>query len=110
MATGSGICVFLSFLMQPCSTSVFLVWVAKDIEVNYGKEMMEIVGGYPKEKVIVHDTAISGRPNVGEMSVEAAIRWEAEVVIVTSNPQGSRDVVRACKKARIPAFGPIWDS
>ncbi|XP_054789755.1 adenylate-forming reductase 06235-like [Prosopis cineraria] len=65
---------------------------------------------YSKEKMIVHDTAISGRPNVGEMSVDAAIRWDAEVVIVTSNPEGSRDVVRACKKAGIPAFGPIWDS
>ncbi|XP_028778206.1 adenylate-forming reductase 06235-like [Neltuma alba] len=90
VATGSGICVFLSFLLQPCPASMFLV--------------------YSKEKMIVHDTAISGRPNVGEMSVNAAIRWDAEVVIVTSNPEGSRDVVRACKKARIPAFGPIWDS
>nr|CAD1824009.1 unnamed protein product [Ananas comosus var. bracteatus] len=51
-----------------------------------------------------------GRPNVAEMAVEAAKEWEAEVVVVTSNPQGSRDVVRACKKAGIPAFGPIWDS
>lgn len=44
------------------------------------------------------------------MSVNAAINWNVEVVIVTSNPEGSRDVVRACKKAKIPAFGPIWDS
>ncbi|KAI9086728.1 hypothetical protein K1719_031322 [Acacia pycnantha] len=110
VATGSGICVFLSFLLQPCPVDVFLVWVAKDIQMNFGKEIVEFVGRYSKEKMIVHDTAISGRPNVGEMSVEAAIRWEAEVVIVTSNPEGSRDVVRACKKARIPAFGPTWDS
>ncbi|XP_027343316.1 adenylate-forming reductase 06235-like [Abrus precatorius] len=81
VATGSGICVFLSFLLQPS-----------------------------QEKVIVHDTAISGRPNVAEMSVNAAIRWNVEVVIVTSNPEGSRDVLRACKRANIPAFGPIWDS
>jgi hypothetical protein len=33
-----------------------------------------------------------------------------EVVVVTSNPEGSRDVVRGCNKAGIPAFGPIWDS
>ncbi|XP_054794344.1 adenylate-forming reductase 06235-like [Prosopis cineraria] len=110
VATGSGICVFLSFLLQPCPANVFLVWVAKDIEMNFGKEIIEFLGRYSKEKMIVHDTAISGRPNVGEMSVDAAIRWDAEVVIVTSNPEGSRDVVRACKKAGIPAFGPIWDS
>ncbi|RYR43484.1 hypothetical protein Ahy_A08g039892 isoform A [Arachis hypogaea] len=89
VATGSGICVFLSFLLQ---------------------EIVELVRNYPKEKVIVHDTGVCGRPNVGEMSVEGATTWNCEVVIVTSNPQGSKDVVRACKKAKIPAFGPIWDS
>ncbi|XP_017614980.1 LOW QUALITY PROTEIN: adenylate-forming reductase 03009 [Gossypium arboreum] len=66
--------------------------------------------GHPKEKVIVHDTAVLGRPNVSQMSVDTAKRWGADVVIVTSNPEGSRDVVNACKAAGIPAFGPIWDS
>ncbi|KAL1165663.1 hypothetical protein V6Z11_A06G143600, partial [Gossypium hirsutum] len=86
VATGSGICVFLSFLLQPCSADVCVLWV------------------------IVHDTAVLGRPNVSQMSVDIAKRWGADVVIVTSNPEGSRDVVNACKAAGIPAFGPIWDS
>lgn len=51
-----------------------------------------------------------GRPNVSQLSVDTARNWETEVVIVTSNPEGSRDVVNACKDAGIPAFGPIWDS
>ncbi|KAJ1417386.1 hypothetical protein SESBI_16653 [Sesbania bispinosa] len=110
VATGSGICVFLSFLLQKSQADVYLIWVAKDIDMNFGKEIREKVNKYPKEKVIVHDTAVSGRPNVAEMSVNAAIKWNAEVVIVTSNPEGSRDVLKACKKANIPAFGPIWDS
>ncbi|XP_044496469.1 adenylate-forming reductase 06235-like [Mangifera indica] len=90
VATGSGICVFLSFLLQPCRANM--------------------VSGHPKDKVILHDTAVFGRPNVSQMSVDAAKRWGAQVVIVTSNPEGSRDVVNACKSAGIPAFGPIWDS
>ncbi|KAL8103642.1 adenylate-forming reductase 03009-like [Apium graveolens] len=110
VATGSGICVFLSFLLQPCSANVSVLWVAKGIEQNFGKEIQEMVSGFPKEKVIVHDTAVFGRPNVSQMSVDAARKWGAEVVIVTSNPQGSRDVVNACKASGIPAFGPIWDS
>ncbi|GLU22902.1 hypothetical protein SLE2022_389390 [Rubroshorea leprosula] len=110
VATGSGICVFLSFLLQPCRASVCLLWVAKEIKQNFGKEIEEMVSRHPKNKVIVHDTALFGRPNVSEMSVEAAKKWEAEVVIVTSNPEGSRDVVNACKASGIPAFGPIWDS
>jgi len=110
VATGSGICVFLSFLLQKNKADVYLIWVAKDIEMNFGNEMKEMVEKYSKDKIIVHDTAVSGRPNVAEMSVNAAINWNVEVVIVTSNPEGSRDVVRACNKAKIPAFGPIWDS
>ncbi|XP_039167152.1 adenylate-forming reductase 03009 [Eucalyptus grandis] len=90
VATGSGICVFLSFLLQPCKASM--------------------VSHHPRDKVIVHDTAVLGRPNVAEMSVDAAKKWGAEVVIVTSNPEGSRDVVNACKNEGIAAFGPIWDS
>ncbi|KAM7506000.1 hypothetical protein LguiB_004904 [Lonicera macranthoides] len=110
VATGSGICVFLSFLLQPCSADVCVLWVAKGIEQNFGKEIKDMMSGFPKEKVIVHDTAVLGRPNVSQMSVEAARNWGAEVVIVTSNPEGSRDVVNACKANGIPAFGPIWDS
>ncbi|XP_073006557.1 adenylate-forming reductase 03009 [Typha latifolia] len=110
VATGSGICVFLSFLLQPCAAEVCLIWVTKGVEENFGKEIKEMMSGHPRERVIVHDTAVSGRPNVANMTVEAAKRWKAEVVVVTSNPQGSRDVVTACKKAGIAAFGPIWDS
>lgn len=110
VATGSGICVFLSFLLQPCSAQVCLLWVAKGIEQNFGTEIKEAVSGFPKDQVIVHDTAISGRPNVSQMSIDAAKRWGAQVVIVTSNPEGSRDVVDACKAVGISAFGPIWDS
>ncbi|CAI0444975.1 unnamed protein product [Linum tenue] len=110
VATGSGICVFLSFLLQPCRADVCVVWVAKGIEQNFGQEIMEMMSRHPKDKVIVHDTALMGRPSVSQMSVEMAKKWRAEVVIVTSNPEGSRDVVDACKGAGIPAFGPIWDS
>nr|POF12332.1 hypothetical protein CFP56_73299 [Quercus suber] len=34
VATGLRICVFLSFLLQPCSVDVRLIWVAKGIEQN----------------------------------------------------------------------------
>ncbi|KAG5515697.1 hypothetical protein RHGRI_036671 [Rhododendron griersonianum] len=110
VATGSGICVFLSLILQPRSANICLLWVAKGIEQNFGKEFKEWVSGHPKEKVIVHDTAVLGRTNVSQMTVDAARNWGAEAVIVTSNPEGSRDVVNPCKAAGIPAFGPIWDS
>ena len=110
VATGSGICVFLSFLLQPCRANVCFLWVTKGVEQNFGKEIKTWMSGHPRDKVIVHDTALLGRPNVSQMSVDTAKKWGAEVVIVTSHPEGSRDVVNACKGAGIPAFGPIWDS
>ncbi|CAA2967742.1 uncharacterized protein LOC111376191 [Olea europaea subsp. europaea] len=110
VATGSGICVFLSFLLQPCRADVCLLWVTKGVEQNFGKEIKQMLSGHPKDKVIIHDTAVLGRPNVSQMSVDTAKKWEAELVIVTSNPEGSRDVINACKGAGIVAFGPIWDS
>ena len=60
--------------------------------------------------MIIHDTAVSGRPNVPKLTVEVVKNWKAEVVVVTSKSQGIRDVVDACKAERIPAFRPIWDS
>ncbi|KAF8696893.1 hypothetical protein HU200_036535 [Digitaria exilis] len=112
VATGSGICVFMSFLMQPGPAELSLVWVAKGIEANYGEEMKAACCGSERlgGRVIVHDTAVMGRPNVAALAVDAARRWGSEVVVVTSNPEGSRDVVTGCKNAGIPAFGPIWDS
>ncbi|XP_073057530.1 adenylate-forming reductase 03009 [Primulina eburnea] len=110
VATGSGICVFLSFLIQPCKADVCVLWVTKNVEQNFGKEIKEWVSGHPKEKVIVHDTAVLGRPNISQLSVDTARIWGAEVVLVTSNPEGSRDIVDTCKANGIAAFGPIWDS
>ncbi|KAF7121318.1 hypothetical protein RHSIM_Rhsim13G0105800 [Rhododendron simsii] len=96
--------------LSPCAANVCLLWAAKGIDQNFGKEIKEWVSGYPKDKVIIHDTAVLGSTNISQMSVDAARNWGAEVVIVTSNPEGSRDIVNACKAAGISAFGPIWDS
>ncbi|OMO76290.1 hypothetical protein CCACVL1_15783 [Corchorus capsularis] len=66
VATGLGICMVLSFLLQPCSADVCVLWVANDIEQNFGKEIKEMMSGHPRDKVIVHDTADFGRPNVSQ--------------------------------------------
>ncbi|OMO65341.1 hypothetical protein COLO4_31332 [Corchorus olitorius] len=77
---------------------------------NFGEEIKEMISGHPRDKVIVHDTSDFGRPNLSQISNDAAKRWGAEVVIVTSDLEGTRDVVNACKVKGIAAFGPIGDS
>ncbi|KAK3206998.1 hypothetical protein Dsin_021044 [Dipteronia sinensis] len=47
---------------------------------------------------------------VSDECIDAAKKFGAEVVIVTSNPEGSRDVVNPCKASGIVVFHPIWDS
>ncbi|GJM93920.1 hypothetical protein PR202_ga10517 [Eleusine coracana subsp. coracana] len=93
----------------PGAAELSLVWVAKGIEANYGEKMKAAVSRSEqlRGRVMVHDTAVMGRPNVADLAVGAAKKWGAEVVIVTSNPEGSRDVVTGYNMAGIPAFGPI---
>ncbi|KAH9310119.1 hypothetical protein KI387_038030, partial [Taxus chinensis] len=78
---------------KPCPADVHFIWVAKSIRKNFGDDIVGKIESYPSEKKIIHDTAISGRPNVAELTVRAVKNWSAEVVIVTSNPSGTRDVV-----------------
>ena len=109
-ATGSGICVFLSFLMQPTRSNVHIVWIAKNIRTNYGEGIWKVVSNVPQQNLTMIDTAVSGRPKTKELVVTKAKEWNAQVVIVTSNPKGTNEIVTGCKDAGIPAFGPIWDS
>ncbi|KAF7141310.1 hypothetical protein RHSIM_Rhsim06G0194600 [Rhododendron simsii] len=87
---------------KPCATHVCLLWVAKGIEQR--------VSGYTKDRMIVHDTAVLGCPNMSQMTIDSVRTMGAEVAIVNTYPAGSRDVVNAYKTVGIAAFGPIWDS
>ena len=113
VATGSGIGVFLSFLLQQTSvtTEVHLVWVAKSVKKTYGEEFAELLRTCPADRLTIYDTAErGGRPDVGGMAVEVARRIGAQVVIITSNPSGSKAVVDTCRANGITAIGPVWDS
>ncbi|GJM93921.1 hypothetical protein PR202_ga10518 [Eleusine coracana subsp. coracana] len=91
-----------------------LVWVAKGIEANYGDEMKAAVSRSDqlRGRVLVHDTAVMGRPNVADLAVGAAKKWGCRGGNRDEQPggeQGRRDRT-GCNMAGIPAFGPIWDS
>ncbi|KAF7141507.1 hypothetical protein RHSIM_Rhsim06G0194700 [Rhododendron simsii] len=67
------------------------------------------VSGYSKDRMIVHDTAVLGCPNMSQMTIDS-VRTMGADAIVNTYPAGSRDVVNAYKTVGIAAFGPIWDS
>lgn len=86
--------------VQSQQLSACLVWVAKEIEQKFGKEIKQMVWGHPKDKVIVPDTALLGRPNAYQDSV-----------IVTNNPQQRGGVVvNACNCARVQEFQALLQS
>ena len=45
-----------------------------------------------------------GRPNVMKLVKEAYYAWGAEVVFITSNYQGNKEIMEGCKAEGIPAF------
>ena len=45
-----------------------------------------------------------GRPDVIQLIKDAYKTWGAEVVFITSNWQGNREIMEGCKEAGIPAF------
>ncbi|KAL2608183.1 hypothetical protein R1flu_026756 [Riccia fluitans] len=110
VATGSGICVFFSFLLQETKADVHVIWITKSLSNSYGEEFHKIITSIPGDRLTVFDTAVTGRPKTVEVVVNKVKDWGAECVIVTSNPIGSNEIVGGCKAAGIPAFGPIWDS
>jgi hypothetical protein len=46
---------------------------------------------------------IGGRPDVMKLIKEVYVQWQAEVVFITSNWQGNKEMMEGCKEAGIPA-------
>lgn len=62
------------------------------------------------ERVCLWDSkARGGRPDVMKLVRDAYRDWEAEVVLITSNYGGNKEIMEGCKAAGIPAFGTLWD-
>jgi len=60
------------------------------------------------EMVIIY-FLLGGRPDVMKLIKEVYHSWDAEVVFITSNLQGNREMMEGCKMEGIPAFGTLWD-
>ena len=53
---------------------------------------------------LLHNFVVGGRPDVMKLIREAYRSWGAEVVFITSNLQGNREMMEGCKMEGIPAF------
>lgn len=108
-ATGSGIGPTLSFLQAYPHWPCHVVWSATYPEETFGKEIMNTVLRADPKAVIVC-RKMTGRYAMHELACAAYRRFEAEAVVLISNPMETRRTVYELEARGIPAYGAIFDS
>ncbi|KIP02281.1 hypothetical protein PHLGIDRAFT_112208 [Phlebiopsis gigantea 11061_1 CR5-6] len=109
VCTGTGLGAALSTCIQ--SPDWYLIWIGSDQEKTFGPTISSLIQRHlGKERCCLWDSkARGGRPDVMKLVKEAYRAWDAEVVFITSNFQGNKEIMEGCKEAGIPAFGTLWD-
>ncbi|EIN06733.1 hypothetical protein PUNSTDRAFT_72474 [Punctularia strigosozonata HHB-11173 SS5] len=109
VCTGTGLGAALSTCLQ--SPNWYLIWIGSDQEKTFGPTITGLIrNNLGPERVCLWDSkARGGRPDVLKLVKDAYRDWDAEVVFITSNFHGNKEIMEGCKAAGIPAFGTLWD-
>jgi len=108
VCTGTGLGAALSTCLQ--SPDWYLIWMGSSQEKTFGKTISALISSLPPSQYTLWDSKErGGRPDVMKLIKETYISWGAEVVFITSNFGGNREMMEGCKKEGIPAFGTLWD-
>ncbi|KAJ7668550.1 hypothetical protein DFH06DRAFT_203197 [Mycena polygramma] len=109
VCTGTGLGAALSTCLQ--SPDWFLIWMGSDQAKTFGPTISSLIhDNLPPEQCILWDSKErGGRPDVMKLIKDTYISWGAEVVFITSNMGGNREMMEGCKREGIPAFGTLWD-
>ncbi|KAF8201012.1 hypothetical protein BJ912DRAFT_1019923 [Pholiota molesta] len=113
VCTGTGLGAALSTCLQVRYSSLtdyshnkkspdwYLIWIGSDQEKTFGPTISNLISK--------HLGPERGRPDTLKLIKDVYKSWNAEVVFITSNFQGNREMMEGCKEAGIPAFGTLWD-
>ncbi|KAN0125610.1 hypothetical protein V8E52_000817 [Russula decolorans] len=109
VCTGSGIGAALSTCMQ--NSDWYLIWIGSEQAKIFGPTISGLIRRHMgRERITIWDSKYQGgRPDTMRLVKEIYASWRAEVVFVTSNPQGNQEIMEGCMKVGIPAFGTLWD-
>ena len=108
IGTGSGVGPLLGFIERP-SCPYRLIWSTKNPETTFGPALCETIRkGDPN--AIIHDTRVSGRPDLVAMAWREVNLTGAEAVIIIANEKITKKVVYGLESRGVPAYGAIWDS
>ncbi|KAF8891767.1 hypothetical protein BD779DRAFT_1610493 [Infundibulicybe gibba] len=86
--------------------STYLIWIGSDQEKTFGPTISGLIhNNLGPDRVTLWDSRKrGGRPDIMKLIKEVYTVWEAEVVFITSNYQGNKEMMEGCKEAGIPAF------
>ncbi|KZP29258.1 hypothetical protein FIBSPDRAFT_1038934 [Athelia psychrophila] len=108
VCTGTGIGAALSTCLQ--NPDWYLIWIGSNQEKTFGPTVSGLVRSLGPERATLWDSKQrGGRPDTMQLVKDIHASWEAEVVFITSNFQGNKEITEGCKEAGIPAFGTLWD-
>lgn len=108
IATGSGIGPLLGHISRPtCETQ--LLWSTSRPQETFGQGVLDTIHK-TLPNAIIHDTQVSGRPDLTRMGYNLAVSFRAEAVIIIANEKITKKVVYGLESRGVPAYGAIWDS
>ncbi|KAF7375604.1 hypothetical protein MSAN_00449000 [Mycena sanguinolenta] len=108
VCTGTGLGAALSSCLQ--SPDWHLIWIGSGQEKTFGKTISALIHALPPQQYTLWDSKErGGRPDPMKLIKETYISWGAEVVFITSNFGGNREMMEGCKEEGIPVFGTLWD-
>lgn len=109
VCTGTGLGAALSTCIQ--NDGWFLIWVGSDQLKTFGPTISSLIyKNIPPERLCLWDSRErGGRPDLVGLVAAIYKEWDAEVVFITSNWGGNKELMEGCKKLGIPAFGTLWD-
>jgi hypothetical protein len=104
VCTGTGLGAALSTCLQ--SPDWYLIWIGSDQEKTFGPTISGLIHNNlrPDQYTLWDSKKMGGRPDTMKIVKEVYKNWGAEVVFITSNFQGNREIMEGCKEAGIPAF------
>ncbi|ETS74507.1 hypothetical protein PFICI_14373 [Pestalotiopsis fici W106-1] len=109
VTTGSGIGPCLSFIGYKDMPPLRVVWQSRCPLQTYGQRTLDLVKRMDPNPLII-DTSQGGRRDMLPEVLNMVRDFEAEAVIVISNPGFTEKIVYDLESKGIPAYGPIFDS
>ena len=108
IGTGSGVGPLLGFIKRP-SCPYRLIWSTRSPDTTFGPVLCDLIRKGDPDAVI-HDTKVSGRPDLLAMAWREVNLTGAEAVIIIANEKITKKIVYGLESRGIPAYGAIWDS